>query len=122
MLLFSSYLAGPARLLLRAPTTMRVPTYVLPRKGRGWRRCEHTGSVPIVLHDTHCPEPIHDPIYEREENYADQKAHAQSSRSQRRSQPEVLSRDPWPGTSHQRSRAVSLRFRVGVEWSGRNFL
>ena len=28
-----------------APPTMRVPTYVLPRKGRGWRRCEHTRSV-----------------------------------------------------------------------------
>ena len=37
------YLAGPACHL--APQKLRVPTCVLSRKGRGWRRCEHTGSV-----------------------------------------------------------------------------
>src|SRR5882724_6485248 len=69
------YLAGPARCVFTAPLTvlvkMRAPTYVLPRKGRGWRRCEHSGSVchrpssfmtcfmPDMVHDTHLPEFIH---------------------------------------------------------------
>ena len=35
---------GP-RVERSAPRKMRVPTYVLPRRDRGWRRCEHTFEV-----------------------------------------------------------------------------
>src|ERR1039458_9469371 len=111
-----------APILIAAPPTMRaLPTSFLARVVDGG-----DASTPevcaIVLHDTRRPESIHDPIYEKRRTHADQEAHAQSSSSQRRSQPEVLSRGPRPRKSDYRARAVALRLRVGLERDGRNLL